>query len=197
MKALGQGSIASIIRIGLQTLTILLWVGLAVTLSTAAGAVVTGVGLHLGWFAPFQIDRNLDVTSEGVTLDGEGLAVLGWPVVVATVIAAAVVIFGALIIVDRLQKLFANFTSNQPFNRANADHLRVIWMVMLGLELSKFGFALAFGLAFARFGMPDSMDVRIEPPIDLSTWASILVLIVLAEVFREGARLREDQDLTI
>jgi hypothetical protein len=37
----------------------------------------------------------------------------------------------------------------------------------------------------------------IEPGFDLSTWTSILVLIVLAEVFREGARLREDQDLTI
>jgi hypothetical protein len=33
--------------------------------------------------------------------------------------------------------------------------------------------------------------------VDLSTWGSILILIVLAEVFREGARLKEEQELTI
>ena len=33
--------------------------------------------------------------------------------------------------------------------------------------------------------------------IRLSTWGSILILIVLAEVFREGARLKEEQELTI
>jgi hypothetical protein len=31
----------------------------------------------------------------------------------------------------------------------------------------------------------------------MMTWGAIVILIVLAEVFREGARLREEQDLTI
>jgi hypothetical protein len=39
--------------------------------------------------------------------------------------------------------------------------------------------------------------LRVEMNVALSTWIAILILIVLAEVFREGARLKRDQDLTI
>jgi hypothetical protein len=33
--------------------------------------------------------------------------------------------------------------------------------------------------------------------ISLTTWFAVLVIFVLAEVFREGARLRGDAELTI
>ena len=46
---------------------------------------------------------------------------------------------------------------------------------------------------FVLFGFLAGLTLK----IDLSTWGSILILIVLAEVFREGARLKEEQELTI
>jgi hypothetical protein len=33
--------------------------------------------------------------------------------------------------------------------------------------------------------------------VNLTTWFAVLVIIVLAEVFREGARLRGEAELTI
>jgi hypothetical protein len=33
--------------------------------------------------------------------------------------------------------------------------------------------------------------------VNLTTWFAVLVVIVLAEVFREGARLRSEAELTI
>ncbi|MGH6966531.1 MAG: DUF2975 domain-containing protein, partial [Phenylobacterium sp.] len=38
---------------------------------------------------------------------------------------------------------------------------------------------------------------RNEPNFNLTSWFSVLVVFVLAEVFREGARLRREAELTI
>jgi hypothetical protein len=38
---------------------------------------------------------------------------------------------------------------------------------------------------------------RVEPSLSLTAWFSVLVVFVLAEVFREGARLRREAELTI
>jgi Protein of unknown function (DUF2975) len=38
---------------------------------------------------------------------------------------------------------------------------------------------------------------RIQPNFNLTAWFSVLVVFVLAEVFREGARLRREAELTI
>jgi hypothetical protein len=38
---------------------------------------------------------------------------------------------------------------------------------------------------------------RSEPNFNLTSWFSVLVVFVLAEVFREGARLRREAELTI
>ena len=51
---------------------------------------------------------------------------------------------------------------------------------------------------FARLDASGAtQDANLTLKVDLSTWGSILILIVLAEVFREGARLKEEQELTI
>jgi cytochrome bd-type quinol oxidase subunit 2 len=109
---------------------------------------------------------------------------------------------GTTLIVRRLQRLFDSFTSGEPFKKENADHLRVIWVTMLILEVAKI---IIIGVAFAlvaSHGMLGEIksdadaDIHFDG-VDLSPWISILILIVLAEVFREGARLREEQDLTI
>ena len=44
-------------------------------------------------------------------------------------------------------------------------------------------------------GAPWVRDVR--PDFSLTSWFSVLVVFVLAEVFREGARLRREAELTI
>ncbi|MBU6405537.1 MAG: DUF2975 domain-containing protein [Alphaproteobacteria bacterium] len=196
MKALGRGSIASVIKTGLSLAGVVMWIGLAIVGMVAALALLAGLAAALS--GPFRVDGDLAVTVSGVTLRGDHPEVLPWPFAAAVLLAAAVGLGGALAIVHRLKRLFENFTSNEPFNRANADHLRAIWIIMLAMEVARYGFAAAVGWSAAIYGRPQGLEpLMIEPGFDLSTWTSILVLIVLAEVFREGARLREDQDLTI
>jgi hypothetical protein len=40
-------------------------------------------------------------------------------------------------------------------------------------------------------------QTKVEPNFSLTAWFSVLVVFVLAEVFREGARLRREAELTI
>jgi hypothetical protein len=43
----------------------------------------------------------------------------------------------------------------------------------------------------------DIHHFRITGGVSLTTWFAVLVIVVLAEVFREGARLRGEAELTI
>lgn len=121
-----------------------------------------------------------------------------WPVVVPFILISAVAVGGSLIIVWRLRKLFDSFSSGEPFQRENARHLRVIWITMIVIEVARYALTASTAGLVMAFGESQGVGVRdIELSVDFSTWGSILILIVLAEVFREGARLKEEQELTI
>ena len=191
MRALGKGSIAEIVRVGLVIAWGLLWVAAA-----ALVAMAVAYGLHIGGVVDFgalfgpnshiRIDDNLVVAP---------VSALSWPVVLPVFLIFAVVVSGGLMIVWRLRRLFDSFCSGQPFAKENATHLRAIWMTMVAIEVARY---LLLGLTVAlltAFGSGANAALNIN--ISLSTWASIAILIVLAEVFREGARLKAEQELTI
>jgi hypothetical protein len=186
MKVLGKGSVASIIKVVLHVAGIVLWIGM---IGLIIGAI--GYGVALGLLLSGVIDVNLP---------GDGAwDYLMWPIVVPALIIGAVAIGGSLLIVRRLRLLFQSLTAGEPFKRENADHLRVIWITMLVMEVARYIFGGAVLALIAAFGMPPDLDTHFEGEnFDFFTpWISILVIIVLAEVFREGARLREEQELTI
>jgi hypothetical protein len=202
MKALGKGSIASIVRIGLVFAWYVLWFA---AFCVAAGAIGYGVILTLianGSIDPSLLEGgagNADLGGRGggdfhVTYDQPGGGT--WPVVVPALMIAAVAVAGSLVIVWRLRKLFDSFSSGEPFQRENATHLRVIWITMLVIEVARYVLMGLTGVLLAQYGGPD-VDANYTFAIDFSAWGSILILIVLAEVFREGARLKEEQELTI
>jgi len=201
MKALGQGSIASIVRIGLQIAWVVLWV-----LAGCLAVITIGYAATLVLIANGMIDPTLLTGGDGevrlgeaggggfhLTYDDPGGAT--WPVVVPALLIGGVAIAGSLIIVWRLRKLFDSFSSGEPFQRENATHLRVIWITMLAIEIARY-ILLALTGVLLRVFEPE-VEANYVFAIDISTWGSILILIVLAEVFREGARLKEEQELTI
>jgi hypothetical protein len=202
MKALGKGSIASIVRVGLQIAWVVLWV-----LAGCLVLIAIGYGVILAMISNGMADPSLLQGGDGhvsigrsgggtfsVTYDEPGGAT--WPVMVPAMLIGAVAIAGSLVIVWRLRKLFDSFSSGEPFRRENAQHLRVIWIAMVVIELARYALLALTGFLLTRFGDPE-VETSYTLAIDFSTWMSILVLIVLAEVFREGARLKEEQELTI
>lgn len=203
MKALGKGSIASIVEAGLGIARIVLWALLGLW---AAGllAYLAFVGLlSAGMLDPSLAEigngGNLRIRIDGV--DGgalEHVTWADWHLIVPALLIAGIGIGGSLIIVTQLRLMFDSFRSGEPFRRENANHLRVIWITMVVIELSRY---LLMGLtAVLLYQVRDPSVSAISLEIDgerISTWGSILILIVLAEVFREGARLKEEQELTI
>lgn len=198
MKALGKGSIASYLEIALNIMWVILWIALGgVVIGAVAYAAV--MAMIAGGLLPVELLEggrgHVRTGGAEVSFDTEGG--MAWQIVAPALTAAAVAVSGGLIIVNRLKRLFASFRSAEPFRKENATHLRVIWLTMMIIELSRYALLGLTGLLIAAFGEPKGTDWSFSFNANLMTWAAILVLIVLAEVFREGARLREEQDLTI
>ena len=202
MRALGQGSVAAYLQIVLTIAWWVLWaIGLGLVAASVAYAAVN-ILVARGMIDPEILTGgagHIKVDNGGgdfhITYDEPGGAT--WPVVAPALLAGLVAVAGGLVIVDRLRKLFESFTSSEPFRKQNADHLRVIWIALLLIELARYALLALTGVLLATFGPPDGQEANFDVHINLSTWVAILILIVLAEVFREGARLREEQDLTI
>ena len=199
MKVLGRGSIASWLEMALNVVSVILWIALigvvvgAIAFVVIMGLMAAGVipaTLFQGGHGHVAHGADADIT---FTMD-KGMA---WQVLGPTLLTAVVAVSGGLIIVNRLKRLFASFRSAEPFRKENATHLRVIWVTMTAIELCRYALLALTGLLIAAFGAPAGVDVSFNLHVNLMTWVAILVIIVLAEVFREGARLREEQDLTV
>lgn len=202
MRALGKGSVASVMKvvltIGWWALALGLGALIVAALAYAAVAALAAAGIVDPDLLSADGGGEFRVSSD----DGAMFArfdnlIEAWPIVTPALTIGFVALGGALIIVDRLRRLFDSFTSGEPFRRENANHLRAIWITMLVMELARFGLMGVIAGVFAAGAAPVDADASFNVSVDLSTWLSIAVLIVLAEVFREGARLKEEQELTI
>jgi hypothetical protein len=110
-------------------------------------------------------------------------------VLAAGLAAAAFYLTGVLVIVGVLRRIFATLTAGDPFHPENVARLRLIGLMLAGLELGRYAvWALGAWLPGAS---------QREPGVGVTAWFSVLVVFVLAEVFREGARLRREAELTI
>jgi hypothetical protein len=200
VKALGRGSIASFIKIALEIIWVLLWIA-AIAIGLGALAYgVTWLGVSLGWWPADIFGRGGEITVDGGAVEANARASfsLDQPqLALPALVAAAVMVAGGLLIVKQLRTLFANFTSGEPFRQENAHCLRVIWVTLLVVELSRMFLGVATGAVIAAVGLPADNTLRVDVRIAVSTWVAIVILIVLAEVFREGARMKAEQDLTI
>lgn len=196
MKALGKGSIASLLTVFLSIASIVLWIALAGVLLAAIGYAIFMGLVAAGILPAYLVQSGGSYHSGGadIAIDAEGARYFAWQVATPALAALFVAVGGWLVIVDRLRRLCANFQGAQPFKRENADHLRVIWITLIVIELSRLALRAITAILYGVFGGPHA---KISHSIDLMPWGVILILIVLAEIFREGARMREDQDLTI
>ena len=72
----------------------------------------------------------------------------------------------------------------------NVRRLRVIGGALAVLELGRYVAAgLSHMISHGRF--------HVGGGVSFTTWFAVLVIVVLAEIFREGARLRGEAELTI
>jgi len=104
--------------------------------------------------------------------------------------AALILLLGMLVtMLHRLRRVTLTVRNGDPFNERNPRDLRVIALLLaLGQVFTTLAF-LAIPDAFRGDG--------VQFDLDLTSWFAVLIVLVLAEVFGEGARLRAEAELTV
>jgi hypothetical protein len=172
MKAIGKYSIASVLAWGLHVARIVIFcafVGLSIA------AIFAPI---LPFIAPAIEDL------PGAHFEGD-IDISGGDYVE---LMSHFVTFGVMLfVVNRLLEILRTLRLTTPFVKENAVRFRHV------------GFALLLGegakIAFLILG--EIFDADVDLDFEFMTWVSIAAVFVLAEVFRQGAKMKEEQDLTV
>jgi len=96
------------------------------------------------------------------------------------------------LVLTRLLAIVETVSVGNAFILENADRLKSIAWAILALELMHF----AVGM-IAKAVSSDVAQMNIDWGFSLTRWLAVLMLFVLARVFEQGARMREDLEGTI
>lgn len=176
-KAFGPGSVSSVLKVALDVAYVLLW-------------LITGLLLLLVIAAVFIPLDNFDITVSGES-GGRQLPLTRMLLLFG--LGAATAYFGGFMLILRsLRRIFRTLTMGDPFH---PDNVRRLHQIGLTLAVVTGGVWLARSIVASRVA-PGVMDPQGVGEL-LTPVFSVLIVFVLAEVFREGARLRRESELTI
>jgi hypothetical protein len=177
MRTLGPGSVSSFLKVILDVFYFALLVAAAI-LAVAIFAVL------LVSFRPELLTHNIDL--EDLHLRGPWVG----PALSGLLLGLELYVGGSIVIVGRLRRIFQTLIAGDPFHPDNVSRLRVIGSTLALLEVGRYAASMIDHLVFRG-------HANIGGDVNLTTWFAVLVIVVLAEVFHEGARLRGEAELTI
>lgn len=170
MKGIGKGSIASLLAVGLHVARVIIFICF-VGLAIAAAALL---------LAPLLVGLIGD--SAHIVIDGGRAG----PRIVE--VLYYFVAFGVLLyIVNRLLEILRTLRFGTPFVKENAVRFQRVGFALLFGEGAKIVFGAVAAAVGAKLGLK----------VELFAWIGIAAVFVLAEVFHEGAKMKEEQDLTV
>ncbi len=97
----------------------------------------------------------------------------------------------AHLIFRRLIAIIDTVAAGAPFSAANADRLRIIAWALLAIQLLDLGFGYAAMRVSAETGEYFGWS------LGMSGWLAVLLLFVLARVFRQGAAMQDELAATV
>lgn len=180
MRALGRGSISSFLKV-------------IVDIAWVAACSILG---FIWILAIISVIAKLDPASpiasifQRVTIHDTGRLAL-WSLL------GTVFCVGAMAICAYLRGVFETLVAGDPFVPENARRFRRIAAVLGIMEVFRLALSAFVLILLALFGVTEESAASFAFNINLSVWFSVLTLVVLAQVFDEGARMREEQKMTI
>jgi hypothetical protein len=111
-------------------------------------------------------------------------------VVLAMRLIMAIGVLGAPVanaIFSRLLWIVETVRAGDPFVAENASRLQTIAWSVLALELGRFAV-----VGIANSASTAARPIHIDLNLSVTPWLAVLLLFVLARVFDQGARMRED-----
>jgi hypothetical protein len=153
-----------------------------------AALLIGGVGvLLLQPLAASVVNVDLQAVDHGPVTD----LMAKPPALAFFILFVAAYIGGLLLVVNRLRRVFEALTAGDPFRPENVNRLRTVGFALIVME----GLGLMIHRLAAALAPAKTTSVSLS--LNLTGAFAILVVFVLAEVFREGARLRREAELTI
>ncbi|QTN19464.1 DUF2975 domain-containing protein [Brevundimonas sp. AJA228-03] len=173
MKLIGRRSVASVLR----------WVlgfgNIFVALAVIATGLMLVASLVMPDFGAGFIDALADNEDSWRTLMLNERA---------TFLAAFVATLSTWWVLNRLRRMFLAVNQGDAFERANVGRLQGVGLGLIGVQIS------AFILAWT---VPEGIIDDLDYSVDLGAWLGILIVFMLAEVFRQGSAMRDDQQMTV
>jgi hypothetical protein len=118
-------------------------------------------------------------------------ALFGVMLIGAAILAALFLFF------DRLRKIIGTVGEGDPFAPANADRLSLMGWLMLGVQLLMLP-AIALGAKIASYADElEDVNLTVDGGLDIEGILLVIILFILARVFRHGAAMREDLEGTV
>jgi hypothetical protein len=109
----------------------------------------------------------------------------------------AIMLAFVLFVLGQLRAVFRTLRDGRPFVPANAARIRWIAFAVIAGEIGRTAVVyFANSHAMTHFSA-NGLRFDARPDLNLFTVANGLIILALAEVFRAGTRLDEDQSLTI
>ncbi len=158
---------------------------------TAFGAFILFIGGLVVLFASNMI--NAEVTAEHGDTVG-ALPVLPALGVIALLFACAALVF---LFFGKLRAIISTVGEGEPFVPDNAERLNLMaWLLLVVQVLAIPLVGLAMLLAEWAQPMEDS-DITVNAGFDLTSILMVIILFILARVFKHGAEMREDLEGTV
>jgi len=172
IKLVGRRSIASGTAGVLGVVNVFVLIGAVACLGSLAALLV----------APNALVEATRGAGELAPAMDEGGAGLGW--VMAGGLAACAFTWLTL---HSLIRILRAVNDGRAFELANVGRLRAIGFALAGLQLS----------ALALHAMAPLEEGASRFNLDLGAWLGVLVVFILAEVFRQGADMRDENQNTV
>src|SRR5450432_269080 len=96
------------------------------------------------------------------------------------------------VVLKRLLAMVETVREGDPFVAANASRLQAIAWSLLALQL----FSLVIG-AIAKIVSTPAHPLHLDAGFSINGWLAVLLTFLLARVFAEGTRMREDLEGTV
>jgi Protein of unknown function (DUF2975) len=210
MQAIGKRSVSSflaaLINVGwyVVAITLVLMLCLAVMplftdLSNAEMSIPVSFRVDTGALRPIAPAPGI-AKADIPDVEGSGTLRFSPPsgtFLTTTALLVAMAMAIGLWVLTQLRAVFRTLRDGRPFVPANAARIRwIAYAVILG-EIAR-SFVLFVGNAYARSHFAaDGLSFDRWPSINVFAIIHGLIILVIAEVFRAGTRLDEDQSLTI
>ena len=154
------------------------------------GLVLAGVTIAVLFFnEPIIAEFAADTGNPDIALPIPAL--IGVFIIGMAILAAMFVFFG------KLRQIINTVGEGDPFQPANADRLSLMGWLMLGVHLL-FVPAAALGHMLAEFASQlEDASLTVDGGVDLSGLLLVIILFILARVFRHGAAMRDDLEGTV